>query len=266
MKKILLSKDTAIYCLVPSEATMLDDHIEGYFNHGINIKEGDVVVDVGANIGVLGIRLSKKYNKIKVHSFEPIPNIFKVLEKNRELSKNPFFKVYENGLGEKKEEKEFTYFPNSPALSTAEPEVWKKEKKSLVNAVKGSIKIAPKKFWWAKLIPSFLAPLFAKYLTSNSKKFICKIITLSDFIEKEKIKQIDFLKIDCEGLEWKVLKGIEENDWKKIKSCVIEVHDINQRLNKILNLLKSHQFNVLVEKEESLKNTRLTNVFAVKKN
>jgi len=265
MKKILLSKETPIYCLVPSEAIILDDHIEGYFNHGVNLKEGDVVVDVGANIGVLGIRLSKKFKKIQIHSFEPIPNIFKVLKRNSQLSKNPFFKVYENGLGEKVENKEFTYFPNSPALSTAEPEIWKKEKKSLVNAVKGSIQNAPKKFWWAKFIPSFLAPLFAKYLTSNSKKFICTIITLSDFIKSKKIKQIDFLKIDCEGLEWQVLKGIQKNDWKKIKSCVIEVHNINQRLDKVVGLLKSHQFNVVLEKEKSLDQTKLTNVYAIKK-
>ena len=42
MKKILLSKDTPIYCLVPSEAIMLDDHIDGYFSNGIKINEGDV--------------------------------------------------------------------------------------------------------------------------------------------------------------------------------------------------------------------------------
>jgi len=264
MKKILLSKDTPIHCLVPSEAIMLDDHIEGYFNHGINLKEGDVVVDVGANIGVLGIRLSKKFKNIKIHCFEPIPNIFNVLKKNSELSQNPFFKVYENGLGEKPEKKEFTYFPNSPALSTAQPEVWKEEPETLIKAVKGSIKHAPKKFWWAKFIPSFLAPIFTKYLTSNRKQFFCNIITLSEFIKRGEIEKIDFLKIDCEGLEWKVLKGIEKNDWKKIKSCVIEVHDINQRLEKVSQLLKSNDFHIVLEKEESLQNTKLTNVFATK--
>ena len=109
MKKIFLSKDTPIHCLISSEAIMLDDHIEGYFNHGIKINEGDVVVDVGANIGVLGVRLSKKFNKIKIYCFEPIPNIFSVLQKNCKLTKNPDFKVFENGLGDSKEKKEFTY-------------------------------------------------------------------------------------------------------------------------------------------------------------
>ena len=44
---------------------MLDDHIDGYFSNGIKINEGDVVVDVGANIGVLGVRLSKNSIKLK---------------------------------------------------------------------------------------------------------------------------------------------------------------------------------------------------------
>ncbi|MBH75800.1 MAG: hypothetical protein CMP68_01365 [Flavobacteriales bacterium] len=265
MKKILLTKDCPIYCLVPSEAIMLDDHIDGYFNNGIKINEGDVVVDVGANIGVLGVRLSEKFNKIKIYSFEPIPNIFSVLKKNCKLTNNPDFKVFENGLGDKKEKKEFTYFPNSPALSTANPDAWEKDPKMLIDAVKGSLKNAPKKFWWAKFIPSFLAPLFAKYLTINKKKFICEIITLSNFIANEKISKIHFLKIDCEGLEWKVLQGIKNNDWEKILSCVIEVHNINNRLEKICKLLESNGFKIILEKEKSLKKTKLVNVFATKK-
>jgi len=265
MKKILLTKDCPIYCLVPSEAIMLDDHIDGYFNNGIKINEGDVVVDVGANIGVLGVRLSEKFNKIKIYSFEPIPNIFSVLKKNCKLTNNPDFKVFENGLGDKKEKKEFTYFPNSPALSTAQPDAWKKDPKMLINAVKGSLKNAPKKFWWAKFIPSFLAPIFAKYLTINKKKFVCEIITLSDFIANEKISKIHFLKIDCEGLELKVLQGIKKNDWNKILSCVVEVHNINKRLDKICKLLEENGFKIILEKEKSLKKTKLVNVFATKK-
>ena len=48
----------------------LDDHIKGYLDHGISVKENDVIIDVGANIGVLGIRLSKSFKSISIYSFE----------------------------------------------------------------------------------------------------------------------------------------------------------------------------------------------------
>ena len=167
MKKTFLSDKTPIYCLIPSEAYVLDDHIKGYLEHGITVKENDIVVDVGANIGVLGIRLSKSLKSISIHSFEPIPEIFNVLQKNSHFSGNTNFKVYKKGVGKKLEKKIFTYFPNSPALSTAKPEMWKKNPKAFTKAVKGSIKNAPQKFWWAKLIPPFFAPLIARYLKAN---------------------------------------------------------------------------------------------------
>ena len=103
MKKILLSKETPIYCLVPSEAIILDDHIEGYFNHGVNLKEGDVVVDVGANIGILGLELSRKYPTINIHSFEPIEDIYSVLKANTNLSNNKNFQSYNFGISDKNE-------------------------------------------------------------------------------------------------------------------------------------------------------------------
>ena len=65
MKKINLPDGTPIYCLKATEAVVLDDHVQGYFNHGIKIKEDDVIIDVGANIGVFGLKASKLYEKLK---------------------------------------------------------------------------------------------------------------------------------------------------------------------------------------------------------
>jgi hypothetical protein len=44
--------------------------------------------------------------------------------------------------------------------------------------------------------------------------------------------------VDVENSEHLVLEGISDNDWKKIDSLVIEVHDVDDRLNKISELLK----------------------------
>jgi len=265
MKKTFLSDKTPIYCLIPSEAFILDDHIKGYLDHGISVKENDVIVDVGANIGVLGIRLSKSFKSISIYSFEPIPEIFNVLKKNSQFSRNINFKVYQKGIGKKLENKVFTYFPNSPALSTAEPEMWEKNPQAFRNAVKGSLQNAPKKFWWAKLIPSFFIPFIAKKLLKNSQKISCKIITLSHFIKEENIEKINLLKIDCEGLEWNVLMGIKKSDWAKIESIVMEIHDIKNRLKDTVKLLKKHGFrNIKTEKEKALNETKLINLYATR--
>ena len=81
MKKINLNDGTSIYCLKQNEAIVLDEHIKGYLNYDVKVKNGDTIIDVGANIGVFGLRLSNIFKNINIHAFEPIPEIFKVLEK-----------------------------------------------------------------------------------------------------------------------------------------------------------------------------------------
>jgi len=51
------------------------------------IKEGDVVIDVGANLGYFTLLFSKLVGESgQVHAFEPSPLIFKLLKKNVELN------------------------------------------------------------------------------------------------------------------------------------------------------------------------------------
>ena len=50
-------------------------------------------------------------------------------------------------------------------------------------------------------------------LTTNKKNFISvdvEMIRMDDFIEKNKIKEIDFLKLDVEGMNYEVLEGFGE--------------------------------------------------------
>lgn len=265
MKKIKMLDGTPIYCMAKSEALVLDDHVKGYLKHGIALKEGAVVVDVGANIGVFGIRASKWYHKMELHCFEPVPQIYKILSKNAELSQNPFFYTYQLGLGAKQDALNFTYFPNSPALSTSNPDLWEKDPQAFIQAVKGSIHNAPDSFWWARIIPGFAIPFIAWYLRKGKKQVVCKVCSLSDVIFDKNIEVIDLLKIDCEGQEWDVLLGIEDQHWPIIKSVVMEVHDIDDRLVRVKQLLMERGFSqVTAEKEKALEQTDLVNVFALR--
>ena len=51
-----------------------------------------------------------------------------------------------------------------------------------------------------------------------------KIINLSKFIYQHDLKKIDILKIDTEGYEFNVLRGLNKDDFKKIKFIYFEHH------------------------------------------
>ena len=266
MKKINLNDGLPIYCLKETEAIVLDEHVKGYLNFGIQIKNTDVIIDVGANIGVLGVRLSKKLKDIHIHSFEPIPEIYTVLKKNAKLSLNKNFKAYQMGVSNTNKKINFTYYPNSPALSTSNPQIWEHDKKSFISAVEGSISNAPKSFWWAKLIPKFITPLIAQYLQANKRYVEGKVVTLSSFIENEKIKNINLLKIDCEGEEVNVLRGIKNKHWTLIDAVIMEANDIKNNIEISTSILSKNGFKTIrMEKEKGFEQTQLINIYATKK-
>jgi FkbM family methyltransferase len=265
MKKIKLVDGSLVYALRSSEARMLDHHVEGYLTNGIQINDGDVVLDVGANIGVFGVRAAQKGKNVKVYCFEPIPEIAETLQKNADLVGGNQITVCKYGVSAENSEAEFTYFPNTPALSTLHPDQWDKDPSAFRNAVKGTMKNPPENMRWMKLIPTAFSGLIASYLVSGRKQVKCNLRKLSSFIKEEKIQKIDLLKIDCEGAEWDVLQGINKEDWSLIKSLVIEVHDVDDRLNKIKELLKDNGFEKLhSEREAGLETTAMYNLFALR--
>ena len=116
-----------------------------------------------------------------------------------------------------------------------------------------------------KWIPLAFSGIIAKQLVKGKKTVTCELKTLSSIIESEKIQKIDLLKIDCEGAEWDVLTGISDNDWLKIKSIVIEVHNIENRLQKVKDLFALKGFTKQFdEQEKGLENSAMFNVFAIK--
>ena len=190
MKKTTLIDGTKIYCISPTEGQMLYEHITGYLEHGsINVKEGDTVVDVGANIGIFGIKLSNMFNDIKILSFEPIPETFNVLKENATLIQNEQFQVFQWGISDKNEIANFTYYPNSPAMSTANPDIWSSDK-DLLDALEGNLENAPSNWWWAKYIPKIFYPYIVKRLRKNPEVISCQLKSLSCSIQDCKIRKI----------------------------------------------------------------------------
>ena len=265
MKKTTLLDGKPIYCLRAPEAKMLDHHVDGYLQHGININDNDIVFDVGANIGVFSVRAIQKAKNVKAYCFEPIPEIAEVLRKNASSFGDGRVTVLEHGVSNEPSQATFTYFPNTPALSTLHPEHWEENPHAFRDAVKGTMKNPPEGMKWMKWIPTAFAGLIAKQLVKGSKKVTCQLRTLSQVIDEQNVPKIDLLKIDCEGAELSVLQGIKDEHWPLVKSLVIEVHDLEGRMEKVKNLLISKGITQLyAEREKGLEETPMYNLFAIR--
>ena len=56
----------------------------------------------------------------------------------------------------------------------------------------------------------------------SKKKIKCKVVNFNDFLKKNKIRYIDWLVIDAQGMDLKILKSLKETTLKTINIIDIE--------------------------------------------
>jgi FkbM family methyltransferase len=207
---------------------------EQYIQNGIVIRDGDCILDVGANIGLFSLFINRRQRNLKTYSFEPIQQVFNVLQKNVHLHslENNLF-TFNYGLSsENNSEKIFTFYPQMAGNSTSRPG------EKLVNIDVNTEEISD-------------TDLFADFF-KEVQQVKCQVRTLSSVISELGINSIDLLKIDVEGEEYEVLKGIKSQDWPRIKQVVAEVHDRDGKLEIIKEMLTSYGFTIKTQKHEFL--------------
>lgn len=263
MARTTLSDGTKIHCLRASEALVLESHVDGYFDHGVTLRAGDTVLDVGANIGVFAVRALQRYGLARVVALEPVPDIYAVLKKNADELGGGRLVAVRAGASDRPGELAFTYYPNSPALSTAKPAQFAENGALFGAAVQGAIATAP--VWYARLVPGFLAPLIAWWLRRGAVQVQAPLLPLSTIIEEQGLDRVDLLKVDCEGAELDALRGVSEAHWPRVRQVVAEVHDVDGRLAAVRALLEARGFTrITVVQERGFEATPLHNVFAVR--
>lgn len=273
LPKVILPNRMEVLCLQKEEVFILYEQVQEYFKNGIEVKEGDTVFDVGANIGLFTLWVYELCNKnLNIFAFEPIPEIFQVLTQNVKLC-NSEIKIFPYGIAHASKLQTFAYYPKITAISTAYPDGSAAERAQLKKAAMQKIaeikhrKISSSPLYWYTKLPAFLLALVINYKLEKAfqvKQVTCQLKTLSEIIEEYKVKNIDLLKIDVEKSELDVLLGIQDEHWTKIKQIVLEVHDLNNRVNEITLLLKNHKFNVTVEQEQYLIGTDIFNIYATR--
>ena len=136
------------------------------------LKPGDIFIDAGANVGYLtAVGASLVGKEGQVHSFEPLPQIFPFLERLKSL--NPGFNIFLNNcaLGDKDGIARIGFFGYQHSGGSS----------MVIEAVKAN---------------------------SIEKVIEARVMRLDEYIKERKLDGIALIKIDVEGYEFRVLKGL----------------------------------------------------------
>lgn len=151
------------------------------------LNDPKVIVDIGANYGPYSFFLSKIYSQAKIFAFEPATRSYNILKKIIKRFGLENVIPVKRGLGSTEETKEICMPMQYTILAYILDKNAQKGKKDITEEI--------------------------------------KVVTLDNFVKRNNIPKIDFIKCDVEGFEFEVFKGA-------------------------INTLKIHKPTVLVEIEE----------------
>ncbi len=186
-----------------------------YERHGVAIGDGDVILDIGANVGLFALSVMERCRGVKMICVEPVPNTRACLERN--VTESPWrnhqdITVVASAIGSTASKTTITFFPRAPGNSTLHLPEKRQEWERIVNEISPSqIQHVNKLF---ALAPRRLFTRFMRPLLDHAVTLPCEVCTLSDLIRQQSLERIDLLKIDIEGAEMEALQGIEEQDWQ----------------------------------------------------
>jgi len=239
-----------IYCLNAPEARatlheICDDQL--YLQAGVSISPGDVVLDIGANIGVFTLYAAKQ--GAQVYAYEPMPSTYGVLQQNVKAHGLCRLVHARNiGLSDRVEEKMMFHYLN---LSVCD--AWVAQDKlfdHLVENWETALEILenadPDQYSAIRRLESQsqqqdAAHQWIKKLSTSAVQIRCKFDTLSQVISEENIRTIDLLKLDAELADWEILRGVKVEDWGRIRQVAMEIH-VQSDLGPISKFLSQRGF------------------------
>ncbi len=182
----------------------------------IDFKEDDIVIDIGANIGMVSVYLAKKYPFLKIYSFEPFKASYDSFIENIKINNVPKGVIYPFN-------KAVTKDGRNIAMKTDD----------VLNSVSSTIDFKNDKLDGGNIVKS---------------------VTLDHIIEtvlaENKQNNIKLLKMDCELSEYEILKNTKAENLKKIVYLSAEFHEKKNFGNpeELENYVKKYIPNVKVVK------------------
>ncbi len=147
------------------------------------LKSDSVILDCGANIGMFSLWAHYLCPSAQIYSFEPTESTFEILEKNiKENNLKDIIHPFNVALGDKIQE-----------TKIRTTQVGMGSDNFIIDSMRN----------------------MQEYISYNyNKEEIVQMITIDDFVIKNKLERVDFIKMDTEGYEKQILKGAQETIMK----------------------------------------------------
>ena len=181
----------------------------------------DVLIDVGAHKGETISNFLKNFKIKNIYSFEASKNTYQILKTNVDKVKNIYketnIEIFNFGVGNSVESKIFYELPDSNS---------------------STFNLIDQKSSYFKRKKKILSLFFKKKF--NIKENYVSQIKLSQFIKNKGLIKIDILKIDTEGYELEVIKGLEEKI--KIVNFIYFEHHYDNMIKKNYKFSEINEF------------------------
>ncbi|MER5886574.1 FkbM family methyltransferase [Streptomyces sp. NPDC001941] len=228
-----------------------------YAKNGISLADGATVVDVGGNIGLFTLFAHYEAKDVKVYTFEPAPPMFELLSQNvAEHGVNAT--LFNIGVSDAETTADFTFYPRSTGMSSFHPDE-AEEKHNLRTIIANQQKTAGD-----AEVAELVADEELIDVRFEAVEFTATLRPLSAVIREQGIERIDLIKIDVQKSERQVIDGIADEDWPKIQQMVLEVHDADGEVARLVELLRGHGFTASAEQDELYVGTDIHNIYAVR--
>ncbi|WP_054814700.1 FkbM family methyltransferase [Nocardia arizonensis] len=255
IQNLRLEDGRTVACTSPAEARMLWNEMstEGFYRRAAaQLRTGDVVLDIGANIGLSAMMFADTCPGATVIAAEPAPLTFDCLSRNATTHVARCIPL-RTAVGAEPGVRQFTWYPRASANSG-------------FYADREADDEATKIFLRNSGLQDEAIDLITEGL-HDGERIDVEVVTVSGLLAAHAAhSEVGVLKVDVERAELEVLHGISETDWPRIRSVVAEVHDTDGRLAEFCELLSAHGLTAETRQDPSLAGTELHEVIAVRAN
>ncbi|MEZ0094200.1 FkbM family methyltransferase [Streptacidiphilus sp. EB129] len=215
------------------------------------LSAGDLMLDVGAHIGLTSLYFSDLVPGLRIIAFEPAPDTFACLADNA-ARLMPNATSLNLALGAVPGTAELTFYPNHTMMATLVVDDADDERNMTAVLDNFGVEQGDRGAFWQDF-------------RDGLRRYPVRVATLGDVLDEHGIDEVGLLKIDVERGELAVLHGLRPEQWGRVRQIVAEVHAIDGNLETVVDLLHARGYDTKVFQEPVFRGGSVHMVYAARR-